>query len=118
MTVVTIDGTRGLALTARIPRRHGVEQVARLFKTFTELRRLRFGSGSATIDILLGLRWNGHRQVGVGELREDMVLASDLKTSTGMLLVAQGTRVTERLVDRIRRHLSNTRGVTVDVCEV
>jgi DNA-binding response OmpR family regulator len=108
----------GLTLTTRIPRRHGPQEIDRFFKTFAERRRLRFGGGGATIDVMFGLRWRGNRRISVPELREDMVIANDLNNTKGMLLVARGTRVTERLIDRICSHLQHVRGITVDVCEV
>ena len=38
----------------------------------------------------------------LSEVRESMVLASDIYSPTGLLLIARGQRVTAALADRIR----------------
>lgn len=44
------------------------------------------------------------RSVSVDELIEGMTLASDLITSSGIKLLPAGTRLTDRMTERIRRH--------------
>ncbi|HXX65408.1 MAG TPA: response regulator [Bacteroidota bacterium] len=46
----------------------------------------------------------GKRQVQLGEIQEGMVIATDLCTSSGVKLIAAGTRLTSSQVERILAH--------------
>ena len=57
-----------------------------------------------------GGRGNTTRAVGfvsIAELRREMVIAADVTSSAGRLLIGRGTPVTAGLVERLRNHLEN-----------
>jgi response regulator RpfG family c-di-GMP phosphodiesterase len=58
------------------------------------------------------------KQLGLREIRIGMVLASDVTTRTGTLLVAKGTRVTLQLLDRLRNFDQRVGVVEPIPCEV
>jgi hypothetical protein len=60
----------------------------KLLQALAELR-----GASAQQDVL---------EIELGAVRIGMVFAEDIKTATGVLLIARGQEVTERLVERVR----------------
>jgi CheY-like chemotaxis protein len=64
---------------------------------------LRFGVESATRDgIEEEVPMKNRRQCDLAELREDMLLGEDIETDEGAMLLRRGTRLTARMIDRLR----------------
>ncbi|MFO0738174.1 MAG: hypothetical protein U0270_19935 [Labilithrix sp.] len=51
---------------------------------------------------VLGLSRGGGAEVAIADLREGMVLAEDVRTAAGMLVVARGHTITAGLAERLR----------------
>ena len=53
-------------------------------------------------------------EIELADARPGMVFVEDIRTTTGILLVARGQEVTERLAERIRNSLHMLRAKQVD----
>lgn len=62
----------------------------------------RFKTENATRDGEEEVKIKNRRQCDLGELREDMILAEDIEGEEGSILLRKGTRLTTRMVDRLR----------------
>ena len=56
----------------------------------------------AEISVHLGFRSKANSFHNSGELRESMVIVNDIFNPRGMLLIAAGTRLSERMIERVR----------------
>ncbi len=62
----------------------------------------RFRTEHATRDGMNEVKLRNRRQCDLGELKEDMILAEDIEAEEGVVLLRKGTRLTGRMVDRLR----------------
>lgn len=68
-------------------------------------RTLTFRRGAAAVHVVVAVRHQGRTKVCGSRLREGMVIASDVTTPAGVLLVRAGTRLTETAAEKIARLL-------------
>ena len=71
-------------------------------------RTLTFRRGAAAVHVVVAVRHQGRTKVCGSRLREGMVIASDVTTPAGVLLVRAGTRLTETAAEKIARLLPKT----------
>ena len=102
----------GRSVALRIPKLQTPREFTAAWHSF-DARRLFTGMlETHPFTVAVGVRWRGTCVVHGRDLREDMVLAEDLRKG-GTLLVARGTRLTSSMADRAGRHAPTA---TVRVC--
>lgn len=93
----------GLSLVARTPRRQRARDYEASWLAFDEHRVLLVDLGEGALAVRVGLRWRGTCRVRTCALLENMVVAEDVLTTAGALVVARGTRLTSSMAERIAR---------------
>ena len=79
-------------------------------------RRLVSQDGTVTINLSVALRARGNVFVPATRLAEGMVLARDLLTDTGALLLKAGARITASASSRVRSLVTADRMVEIADC--
>jgi hypothetical protein len=102
-------------LTMGLPAALSVEDVSRRVETMTAVRDVGICTtdGGTRLRVRVGIRGKKNVLVPVSKLREGMVLASDVKSTSGVLLARAGTRMTSNQAERITAMLGNTTVVEV-----
>lgn len=102
-------------MTMSLPSEVDAPRVATLFQYIDASTScwLRDKESGGTIKLHLGVRSRRNVVVSVARLREGMVLAQDLTTSSGTLLLKAGTRLTSTSSERVAKILGNDYAVEV-----
>lgn len=98
-------GTEGRAVSLRIPKHQSAREFEAAWRGYDERRVLEGRIEGHAFAVACGVRWRGTRSVVARELREDMVVAEDLRNPSGALIVASGTRLTSTMAERLGRHV-------------
>jgi CheY-like chemotaxis protein len=102
-----------VALVLRIPKRESAASVAAAARAFGERQNCRMAIGGGGLRLWAGVRWRGTRQLRMRELLENMVLAEDIRSAVGALVIAGGTRLTATMAKRLAAFSPDSR---VGVC--
>ncbi len=102
-------------LVLRIPKRESAASIASAARGFSERQSCRMVIGGGGLRLWAGVRWRGTRQVKMCNLLENMVLAEDIRSALGALVIAGGTRLTSTMAERLA---GSTPNAQVGVCVV
>jgi DNA-binding NarL/FixJ family response regulator len=72
-------------------------------------RVLGLRAGEAILNIVLSLRNKPRSMVAAAQLKEGMILASDVLTDSGLLLARAGTRLTQTTAEKLARLIPNNK---------
>lgn len=106
----TKNGFSGInqIFTGGLPKRATQADETVLLKPYSTHQRLLFKVGTSSLMVLVGARTQGNIKLSAAMLREGMVVAEDVHTAAGALLIRAGTRLTESLCERLARQLPRT----------
>lgn len=93
----------GQTIALRVPKVQTPREFTSAWHSFDDRRFFTGALEGHPFTVAVGVRWRGTCVVHGRELREDMVLAEDLRKGE-MLLVARGTRLTSSMAERASRH--------------
>lgn len=112
-TLKTAFSGENLSFTGGLPMEIPVEEVLRPAMPFKFQEAVVFTIADARLVVHLGLRSRANEFLPTARLREGMVVAKDVFSARGMLLLDGGTRLSSHMVERLRAALPAQHSVEV-----